>query len=314
MLPRFDLQGGLPLCAARTVMLCAMLSVFGTLVFRAVVAPRAFASMAAEDVAGARRALLILARASTALGLVAGAFWLVVQAGVMADAPGLGQTFGAVPTVLTSTAFGHVLLAQWVALAACMIALGVTDGTQRAYAGLGLAACALALQAGHGHAYSMHDGPSVLLACDVLHLLGAGAWLGGLLPLLLLVRGATPHAGAIAARWFSPLGQGCIAALVVSAAFQSWVLIGTISGLLTTAYGWVAMSKLVLFGVLLGFAVLNRYRFAPGLLHGEPGAAKRVLVRSIALQSGAAIAIVLAAVVLSGLPPAMHQQPLPSAK
>ena len=66
------------------------------------------------------------------------------------------------------------------------------------------------LQAGHSHAWSMEDGPNLLVASDCVHLLAAGAWLGGLLPLLLVVRGTPPLVGALAARWFSPLGKACV--------------------------------------------------------------------------------------------------------
>jgi mono/diheme cytochrome c family protein len=195
------------------------------------------------------------------------------------------------------------------ALAAVALALGRRDEPVRQRVALCLAAIATLLQAGHGHAASMFAGPRLLLAAGGLHLLAAGTWLGGLLPLLLLVRDATPRAGAIAARWFSPLGKLCIAGLVVSAGFQGWVLAGSIPRLLGTAYGWMILVKLALFGVLLAFAAVNRYRIAPALLRDQPVAAKRWLVRSIAVQTGFGIATIAAAAMLSSLPPAMHVQP-----
>ena len=308
--PHFDLQGGLLLCMVRAVCVSAMLSVFGTLMFRIVVAPKAFARMSAADMATGKRRLLMLTQCSAVAGLIGNALWLIVQAAAMADADRFSQLYAAVPGVLTATLFGHVILAQSVCLLATLVLVGVHDKDWRQRAGLGMASLALGLQAGHSHAYSMHDGPSLLLACDVLHLLGAGAWLGGLVPLLLMVWGASPQAGAHAARWFSPLGQWSIAALVISASYQAWVLVATIPGAVGTAYGWMALIKLALFVVLLGFAAANRYRFAPALLAGNAAAARRVLLRSIALQTGAAVAIVLAAGVLSDLPPAMHDQKL----
>ena len=310
MLPSFDLQGGLPLCAARAVAVGALLSSFGTLTFRNLVAPKAFACMEPHAAAAGKRRMVVLCQMSTIMAMLSLAAWLVLQAGNMADARGLIGSVKALPAVLGRTAFGHVITAQLAVLATLLAITGWHDRTWRQRAALGAATAALALQAGHSHAYSMYDGPSLLLGCDVLHLLGAGAWLGGLVPLLLLIRHAPPRAGAMAARWFSPLGKWCIAALVVSAGFQSWVLIATIPGLVGTAYGWMALVKLALFASLLGFAAANRYRFAPALLHDQPGAAKRVIVRSILLQTGFAIAIAAAAVVLSDLPPAMHEQPL----
>jgi mono/diheme cytochrome c family protein len=98
--------------------------------------------------------------------------------------------------------------------------------------------------------------------------------------------------------------------LVLSAAVQGWVLVDSIPGLIGTGYGWIVLLKLALFGALFVFAWLNRYDFAPALLGQAPERARRVLVASIAWQTGFAIAIVAAAVVLSELPPAMHIQAL----
>jgi putative copper export protein/mono/diheme cytochrome c family protein len=307
--PAFDLQGGVPLCAARAVLVCALLSAFGALAFGAVVAPKARARMAPEMAAQDRARLLVLVRASVVIGLLAAGAWLLLQAWSMADAGSLAEAAWAVPKVLAGTAFGHVLAGQVASLAALLALAWVEGGAWRRRAAFAVATLALVLQAGHSHAYSMYDGASVLLGCDILHLLGAGAWLGGLVPLLLLVRAASPKAGATAARWFSPLGQWAVAALVVSAAFQGWVLVATIPGLVGTAYGWMVLVKLALSAVLLGFAAANRYRFAPALLRERPDAARRALVRSVTLQTGFALAIVAAASVLSGLPPSMHEQP-----
>jgi putative copper export protein/mono/diheme cytochrome c family protein len=322
-LPAFDLQGGVTIALARGLTVTALLSAFGTMVFRSIVAPKVFACMAAGEVAAAARQLHKLAQASAALALCGAGLWLVTQAGAMADAGSIRDAFAAVPIVLWKTSFGHVIAFQLAALAPLAILLTsrpdqpppkVEDfpGSffQKRTLLLALTTTALCLQSGHSHAFSMDTGPSLLLACDILHLLGAGAWLGGLLPLLLMVRLAQPKAGAVAARWFSPMGQMCIAALVVSAAWQGWVLVATIPGLIGTAYGWMILVKSGLFGVLLAFAYVNRYRFAPALLGARPEAAKRVLMRSLVAQTGAALAILAAAIVLSELPPSMHLQPL----
>jgi len=311
VLPVFDLQGGAALAASRAASVTGLLSAFGTIVFCVVVAPKAFARMAPEMGAAAQRKLLVLARLSVAASVVGTGLWLVTQAASMADATRLADAFAAVPTVITQTSFGHVVLLQLAALLILAAVLSGRDDARRQRVALGVAGLAVALQSGHSHAFSMVQGPSLLLVCDILHLAAAGAWLGGLLPLLLLlVRSASPEAGATAARWFSPLGQGCIAVLIVSAAIQGWSLVASLPGLIGTAYGWLVLVKLALFAVLFGFAWFNRYHFAPALLGEDPESARRVLVRSIFWQTGFAIAIVVAAVVLSELPPAMHLQAL----
>jgi putative copper export protein/mono/diheme cytochrome c family protein len=310
VLPPFDIQGGAALAAARDAAVTALLSAFGTTVFRVVVAPKAFARMAPDMVAAAKRQLLLLVQLSVAAAVLGTCLWLVVQAAYLADADSVAAAFAAVPKVIAKTSFGHSIVLQVAALLILAALIGWRDQTVRQRAALVVATMAVALQSGHSHAFSMDQGPSLLLACDIVHLMGAGAWLGGLVPLLLLVRMVPPKPAATAARWFSPLGQWCIVALVVSASFQGWILIASIPGLIGTAYGWMALVKLTLFGVLFGFAWFNRYHFAPALLRDDPETARRVLVRSIALQTGFGIAILVAAVVLSQLPPAMHEQAL----
>jgi mono/diheme cytochrome c family protein len=182
-------------------------------------------------------------------------------------------------------------------------------GRIRQRIGLAVSTGSVVLQAGHSHAVSMYSGASFLLASDIVHLLAAGAWLGGLVPLLLAVLAMPAQVAASAARWFSPLGQICIVALLLSATFQGWVMVSSLAGLVGTGYGWMAIAKLLLFAVLFGFAAVNRYVLAPALLTCKAAVAKRRLVKSIAVQTGFSVAIVAAAVLLSSLAPAMHEQP-----
>jgi putative copper export protein/mono/diheme cytochrome c family protein len=310
VLPPFDPDGGILLALVRGVAVAALLSAFGTVVFRSVVAPRAFDRMPDAAAAAIERRLLWVAQLSIVAGLLGLLAWLALQAADMADAASLAQTVAAMPAVVTATDFGHLVLAEIAVLLAAGLALGWRDRPWRRRIGLALATAAVALHAGHSHAASMYGGFSLLLLSDVVHLLAAGAWLGGLLPLLLLVRDAPPKAAAVAARWFSPMGKLCIGALALTAAYQGWVMVASIPGLVGTAYGWMALVKLAIFAILTALAAFNRYRLAPALLRGDPAAARRVLIRSLAVQTGFGLAIVTAAAVLSSLPPAMHVQPV----
>ncbi len=310
MLPAFDIDGGLLLALTRGVAVAALLSTFGSLVFHAIVLPKVIDRMPPEVAQRVGQHLLRLTQCSLVAGLIGLLAWLVAQSADMASARSIGTAVTTAPTVLLGTEFGHVIACQIIAVLAAVVVLARRDSTMRHRVALGITTLALALQAGHSHAASMYAGPSFLLASDVVHLLGAGAWLGGLLPLLLVVQDAPAKAGALAARWFSPLGKLCLVALTTSALFQGWVLVESIPGLVGTAYGWMVLAKLGLFGVLFAFALANRYRLAPALLQQEAPAAKRTLVRSIAVQTGFGLLIVAAASVLSSLPPAMHEQPL----
>ena len=309
MVPSFAIEGGLLLPLVRSLAVAALLSAFGTLLFRLYCGTRAFRHMPDDVAARVRWQLLQLTRTSVGVSVAGFAVWLLVQSADMASAGSVLQTVQAVPTVLSDTVFGHLLAVQ-VALVAVAGLVLWRDGVVRQCGALGLTGAAVLLQAGHSHAESMYDGLSFLLASQAVHVLGAGAWLGGLLPLFLLVRAAPPKPGAVAARWFSPLGKWAVGALAATSVFQGWVMVASIPGLVGTAYGWMVLVKLVLFGGLFGFAVLNRYRFAPALLRDDPAPARRVLLRSLAWQTGFGLAIVVAAAVLGELVPAMHAQPL----
>jgi mono/diheme cytochrome c family protein len=136
--------------------------------------------------------------------------------------------------------------------------------------------------------------------------LAAGVWLGGLPPLWIVVARAPADVAWRAARRFSPVGILCVGVLLATAIYQGWVLLGGIPGLFGTAYGWVALVKISLFGVLGILAARNRFRHTPGLQGASAIAARRMLGRNIAWETAAGVVISLAAGVLTELPPAMH--------
>jgi putative copper resistance protein D len=308
--PLLDLaEGGLLLAFIRSLSVIALFSIYGTLLFRVVVAPRAFGRMSVELGARIQGQLLRLIWISLAIEALALVVWLVIEAGIFVEAPSLRATLIAVWPVLSKTAFGHVMLMQLAALLATIAVLGRGLDMLRWRLAACMAALATLLHEGHSHALAMAHGLSILLISEGLHLLCAGAWLGGLLPLLLVTQAATHETAARAARDFSPLGKLCLYGLVASAAYQGWVLLGSVAGLLGTAYGWMATEKAALFVVLFGFAWINRYRLAPALLGEDADVARRALVRSIALQTVFGLAVVVAAGLLSSLPPGLHTQP-----
>ncbi len=222
------------------------------------------------------------------------------------EAAWLAGTAEALPVVLMSTLFGHLILARLVLLALTVIAFAL----RRAWAATVLAALMVALLAGHGHAWAMYGGPNWLLVSEVLHLLAGGAWLGGLLPLLVLVRTTPPGEAALLSARFSRLATACVLILAGTALWQGDILIVSVAGLLGTSYGLVALLKLALFLVLLGFAFRNRFRLTPALAGAAGISANRSLARSIAQEACVGLVVVLAAGLLANLEPAMHLQPV----
>src|SRR5262249_56002702 len=94
---------------------------------------------------------------------------------------------GAGWTVLTQTQFGHTMTVRFgvaLALAVAMAALAATDGAIRAWwrwLPPLLAAVLLVALAWTGHSGARPGAAGDFqLVCDILHLLAAGAWVGGL--------------------------------------------------------------------------------------------------------------------------------------
>ena len=298
----------LALLLARVVVVAALLSAVGTLVFGVAVAPKALAKAPAHLAARITGRLKALSRFSLAVALASMVGWMLLQSAAFAQASDIAGALAAVPDVLAATRFGQFAVAGIAACALALLALRWPGGVPSWRLAMSFATLATALHAGHLHAFAM-QGLSPLLAVEVVHLLAAGVWLGGLLPLLLVVAASPPAIGAAAARWFSPLGKACVVATALSAAWQGWALVGSVPGLIGTPYGRTALVKLSLLGVLLGFAWANRYRLAPALRGGHPDAARRRLLVSVALQTAVGLLTVLAAVELSSLSPAIHEQP-----
>ena len=179
------------LIAARAVHFAATISLAGVFVFECFIAAPVSAQVGDRGAVPARlgRHLVRLAVLSLALLLVSGAAWLLAIASNMS-----GQSLAdgacwtqSVDRVLTQTRFGEAWLVRFGFAAA--IAICVVIGRRRGWAVMARwAALLFALPllagiawAGHGAATPGAAG-DLHLAGDILHLLGAGGWLGTLLP------------------------------------------------------------------------------------------------------------------------------------
>lgn len=295
------------LAVARGAHLVALLSFFGILVVAALVRPAALrdAPPATKHLLDMRLSLLFLS--SGVATLVTGGVWLFVQAADMAGAVSIEETLHAMPIALFETQFGEALLVRLVSVLVAMGSARHLTSYRRTNLALVPAVIAVVAQSWMGHPGAAGD--PVLLGASMLHLLAAGAWLGGLVPLYWVVK-ITPGAGAArAAIRFSWIGQSAVLTLTVTALVQSWSLIGNEAGMAGTEYGRLALFKLVLFSVLFLFAVVNRFKLGPMLEGSNAARANRHLTTSIAIETVLGLLVVLAAGWLATLTPAVHQQP-----
>jgi putative copper resistance protein D len=306
-MPSFELSGiEFLLALIRGMFAAGVLSSFGATLFVSVLMLPVTQRLEPSTAWLIERRCRTVTWGSLVAAAMAGLLWLVLEAGFIADAETAGQAVAAVPSVLLDTRFGQVLAIQAFALLGASAAMAT-----RRRAGPLAAACfagvATLLEAGHSHAFAMAHGLSALLLSQVLHLLAAGAWLGGLLPVLLVVREAPLDVAMLAARRFSTLGLASVAILAATAMLQGWVLSGGLLGLVGTAYGAVLLVKATPFAVLIAIAAFNRLRLTPALAAPNGEQSRVALIRSIAAETIIGLCVVLAAGMLSSLEPGMHQ-------
>ncbi len=271
----------------RGLHLAGYFSAFGTMFLAATL-------LRGKRVQGLRR----VAWSSFALALIAGAGWFLLQTAYFATAQSWADIVNAIPTVAEYTRFGALLLGRMVAL--LLAAALFHRGWPRLAALLGLGGVLAESWLGHGAAMGGGVG-ALLLAVSLAHVVAAAIWLGALPGLYLALKTLPEDAAASLARAFSPMGMVCVAALLVTAFVQYWVLIGAPGALVTTAYGAVALAKMLLLAALIALAVLNRTRFTPRL-----PASRGALLRGIGSEIALGLVVLMAAgLLLQFGPPAM---------
>jgi putative copper export protein/mono/diheme cytochrome c family protein len=303
---------GILLTALRGLHMAAALSLFGVTVFSAAVAP---AALTVEPEAGSalRRRLFGLSLISLVLALLFGFGWFVAESAAISGAGTLASTLSAMPIVALDTRFGQSALVRLGLLLAVLPLLtrpGHGPGW-RIVAAAVLSGLALVLQGWMGHAGAAGGAEGIGLLCsEALHLLAAGAWLGGLLPLLLCLSLLRPPALRAVLERFSPIGIGAVAAIAGTAVPQGLALIGTLPSLVGTAYGRAALVKLTLFLLALALAARNRLTLTDRMAGPDPEAARRALRRSIGGEAVIGLTIIAAAGFMASSVPGIHQEPV----
>jgi copper transport protein len=237
-------------------------------------------------------ALLTSAWALSALGLAAM---------FVAEHSSVGVSFG---RLLTSSA-GRGLLWQGIALAAAgvTIVLTVIRPGKRSSLVLGAAAAATLLL--HARASHAAAGGWFEIGVQWVHLLAVAVWIGGLLWLLLGVRGTeSPERGQLVRR-FSWLAGIALAAVAVTGLLRALNEVGGPSEwrrLIDTSFGVALLVKVGLFGGLVALGALNRYVNVPGVAGGTRPTA--TLRRTVGVELVLAAGILGVTGVLTQLPPA----------
>jgi copper resistance protein D len=228
-----------------------------------------------------RRQAVLLAAAALLSGLLWFVFSVANMSGTLAGVADQEVLW----TVLNETTFGSVWMAR---MLLAVIIVGVTGVRPLWMAIAGrdlimafLAAVLLASLAGTGHSQIEEGWMSLVhIGSDAAHLLAAGAWLGGLVPLgsILLHHSITDRKGSPIVDvdrillQFSRMGYVAVATLVGSGLINSWLLVGSVSSLLNTLYGQILLGKLVFFAAMLALAAANRFWLVPRMIETRAGA------------------------------------------
>jgi copper transport protein len=156
-----------------------------------------------------------------------------------------------------------------------------------------------------GHA-DTHPPKGLLIATDLVHVIAAGAWLGGLLALLAVYwprrSSEDVEEGVKATAAFSRIALPAMLVLVAAGILQGWIYLGSLTEILSGTYAIALLSKLVLVALIVGLATRSRRAIGRLVTGGGTSAGLRTLMRAeVAL---AVLVIAATAVLVRAAPPA----------
>lgn len=304
------------LILSRAVHISACLLFFGVLVFDRITASRLEIRQGSMGGYWESR-LRITSWVLLPVILVSGIAWFALVAMTMSGQP---LDAGILKIVWAQTQFGAVSKIRLIFL----IAATVLSCFQRSapdvrrfavWVQMLAAGCLLSSLAWAGHG---QEGPPWHIMADVVHLLAAGVWPAGLLPLLFLLRRARRVAGpqdwpdmSVLVSRFSAVSLATVLVLAITGTANAIYLVGSFPNLVAQPYGRWLSAKIIFFCVALAIAAVNLFRLKPRLsvekLQPEKAAAtvaqlQRNVQYELALGSG----IVAVVAVLGILPPASH--------
>lgn len=167
----------------------------------------------------------------------------------------------------------------WLVRAGLAVALAVLARRRLPALALGLALLATGALAGHAAARG-----GVTLAVDLVHVLAAGVWSGGLafvVAALALARtGRWELAGRVVPR-FSALALGTVSLLLAAGIANAYLEVRSWHGLVDTLYGRLVLAKAALLVPVLALAAYNRRYAVPRRRFLRSATAELVLVAAV---------------------------------
>jgi copper resistance protein D len=206
-----------------------------------------------------------LAQIASLVALITAFAWLALESAAMADDWSAAIDPEAIAAMLTDTAFGQVWTAHLV-LAAALVAVAFSRAR---WGATSLASAALLASLGLvGHS-AMQTGAEGALhrANHALHLVTAGAWIGGLVPFAMCLhayqRDDLRKDAVRAMAGFSFWGQLIVAAIVLTGVVNIALTSRHPPLPPTTPYRALLIAKLVTVAIMISLALFNRFVLAP---------------------------------------------------
>ena len=302
--------------AVRTIHIGASVIAAGAFAFGFLVWPR---EPQADEVREAMSRWLRRSAAwSASIALLTWIVWLALIAATMAAA---SPNLEVLKTVLARTNFGHVWMLRFALGLLVLIELRTRRSATASAAphAFGTVAALLFLMslAWAGHAVGSQGALRALhLTVDALHLLGAGLWLGALLPLCFVLQRARAAAtspwltaASAATTNFSSLGVIAVLTIAASGVVNTSLQVDTLAALVQTQYGQLVSAKIALLALIVALAGYNRLRLVPKLQAGGADAERDSvagLYRNALLELVLGAAIIAIVGLLGNMAPASH--------
>ncbi|MEO5825696.1 MAG: CopD family protein [Gemmatimonadales bacterium] len=291
--------------AVRWVTFLALLTLVGTLTFRALVWPRLPdwrpATLPRLRVLGLGAAALLLISALARL-------WAQAAATAMQGEP---IALDLIDALLLHSPWG---IGWWLQVfGALVVAISLLRSANKAMrwmiAGIG-ALMAVAAMPMSGHAAAVEGFGPLPMFADALHVIGAGSWLGTLLALLVagvpvtrtLAAGNRTDALARLVTAFSPVALSAAALVATTGVFAAWVHLGSIDALWAGGYARVLLIKLGVLSLVVATGAYNWRVVRPALLRGQEDAP---IARSAGFELAIGAIVIAVTAVLVATPPAM---------
>jgi copper transport protein len=164
---------------------------------------------------------------------------------------------------------------DWVLLGALLLAAARLPQGQRRWLGvpIGIGALYLVMAPAFAGHPSIQSPVAIFFPTNVVHVLAASIWVGGIACFLLALPAATRRLapedrsrlllGTMAR--FSPLALGAVIAIAITGVVQAYIDVRSLGALFNTTYGLLVVAKIILLVFLIGFGFHNRRRIIPAL-------------------------------------------------